>query len=86
MTRIDDISSIDAKDFPYVKLKMTKCRTCTITLHTSCGTGCSPITPVPEGAIAPNIYFEAKDSVGVGDSHLILELHSRISAKLILIA
>jgi flagellar hook assembly protein FlgD len=60
-----DVSSIDAESFPYLKLKMEN-----VDLHNY-----SPYqlrywmvtyTPVPEGAIAPNLYFESKDTAGVG--------------------
>lgn len=61
-----DISTIDAKDFPYVRMKMKnedlqhyspyQLRYWMLTYN-----------PVPEGAIAPNLYLEAKDSVGVGE-------------------
>ena len=60
-----DVSSIDAENFPYLKLKMENAD-----LHNY-----SPYqlrywmvnyTPVPEGAIAPNIYFSSKDTVESG--------------------
>jgi len=62
-----DISTIDAKDFPYVVMKMKnvdlqhyspyQLRYWMLTYN-----------PVPEGAIAPNLYLEAKDTVGVGEA------------------
>jgi len=60
-----DVSTIDAENFPYLKLKLENSD-----LHNY-----SPYqlrywmvtyTPVPEGAIAPNLYFESKDTAGVG--------------------
>ncbi len=60
-----DISSIDASQYPYVKLKMVSIDTVNY----------SPYqlkywrlyySPSPEGAIAPNIYFATKDTVSLG--------------------
>jgi hypothetical protein len=61
-----DISSINASDFPYVKLKM---KNADLQHYSPYQLRYWMLTynPVPEGAIAPNIYFEAKDSVGVGE-------------------
>lgn len=61
-----DISAIDAGEYPYLKLKLYskdkgeytpyQLRYWRVTYD-----------PVPEGAIAPNIYVNAKDSVDVGE-------------------
>jgi hypothetical protein len=61
-----DISSIDANDFPYVRLKM---KNADLQHYTPYQLRYWMLTynPVPEGAIAPNVYLDAKDSVGVGD-------------------
>jgi hypothetical protein len=61
-----DVSGINAATYPYVKLKLT-------TLDTSRFTPYQlrywriTYTPVPEGAISPNIYLKTKDSVDVGE-------------------
>jgi hypothetical protein len=61
-----DVSSIDALAYPYVKLRLN-------TLDTSHFTPYQlrywrvTYSPVPEGAIAPNIYLKTKDSVDVGE-------------------
>ncbi|HRF24368.1 MAG TPA: T9SS type A sorting domain-containing protein, partial [Chitinophagaceae bacterium] len=61
-----DVSSIDAVAYPYVKLRLN-------TLDTSHFTPFQlrywrvTYSPVPEGAIAPNIYLKTKDSVDVGE-------------------
>ncbi|HNO55655.1 MAG TPA: T9SS type A sorting domain-containing protein, partial [Chitinophagaceae bacterium] len=61
-----DVSSIDAVAYPYVKLRLN-------TLDTSHFTPYQlrywrvTYSPVPEGAIAPNIYLKTKDSVDVGE-------------------
>jgi hypothetical protein len=61
-----DVSSIDAVAFPYVKL----------ILRTADNTNYTPYqlrywrltyTPVPEGAIAPNLYLKVKDTLEVGE-------------------
>jgi hypothetical protein len=61
-----DVSSINAATYPYVKLK----------LRTFDKTNFTPYqlrywrityTPVPEGAISPNVYLKTKDSVELGE-------------------
>lgn len=61
-----DISSIDPGQYPYVKLKM---RTADNTHYTPYQLKYWRITynPVPEGAIAPNLYLKVKDTVEVGE-------------------
>lgn len=60
-----DISSIDVQQYPYLKLKM---RNMDSLYHTAYQLKYWMLTydPVPEGAIAPNIYFTTKDTVEVG--------------------
>ena len=62
-----DISSIDAKDFPYVRMKM---KNADLQHYSPYQLRYWMLTynPVPEGAIAPNLYLDAKDSVGVGEA------------------
>ncbi len=61
-----DISSVSPTQFPYL----------TLTLHTADSTYATPYqlkywrinyVPVPEGAIAPNIFLSGKDSVELGE-------------------
>lgn len=61
-----DISNIDAAQYPYLKLRM----------HNQDSVHLTPYqlkywrltyVPVPEGAIAPNYYFQSKDTVEVGE-------------------
>lgn len=61
-----DISSISAVEFPYLKLKL---RTKDKGHYTPFQLRYWRVTydPVPEGAIAPNIYASVKDSVDVGE-------------------
>jgi Peptidase family C25 len=61
-----DISSINAGTYPYVKLKM---RTQDSIHYTPYQLRYWRVTyiPVPEGAIAPNIYLKVKDTVDVGE-------------------
>ncbi|MEP7374129.1 MAG: C25 family cysteine peptidase [Chitinophagaceae bacterium] len=72
MTGIDindqdhDISSIDAKEFPFVRLKMKNADLQHYSPY-QLRYWMLTYTPVPEGAIAPNIYLDARDSVGVGE-------------------
>lgn len=61
-----DVSAVDPIEFPYVKIKL---RTADNTNYTPYQLKYWRITydPVPEGAIAPNIYLKVKDTVEVGE-------------------
>jgi hypothetical protein len=61
-----DISSFSAAAYPYMKLRMRNSDSVHYTPYQLSYwrlTG----TPVPEGAVAPNIYFTMKDTVDVGE-------------------
>lgn len=61
-----DISSVNATQYPYIKMRM-------FTKDTVAGTPYQlrywrlNYTPVPEGAVAPNIMFTMKDTVEIGE-------------------
>ncbi|MEO8404894.1 MAG: C25 family cysteine peptidase, partial [Chitinophagaceae bacterium] len=61
-----DISSIPVSQYPFVKLRMKNVDT---VYHTAYQLKYWMLTydPVPEGAIAPNLYFTTKDTVEVGE-------------------
>jgi hypothetical protein len=61
-----DVSTINATEFPFVRLKM---RTADNTHYTPYQLRYWRLTydPVPEGAIAPNLYLKTKDTVEVGE-------------------
>ncbi len=61
-----DISSVDAKTYPYAQLKL---RTQDSIKYTPYQLKYWELTysPAPEGAIAPNIFVQAKDTVDVGE-------------------
>lgn len=63
-----DVSSIDPLQYPYVKLRM---RTEDNVNFTPYNLRYWRVTyvPVPEGAIAPNLYFTGKDTVEVGEPY-----------------
>jgi hypothetical protein len=61
-----DISSISAIQFPYLKLKMRNQDSVKLTPYQLRYWRLTYI-PVPEGAIAPNLYFTSKDVVEVGE-------------------
>jgi hypothetical protein len=61
-----DISSINATQYPYLKLKMKNQDSVYLTPYQLRYWRLTYI-PVPEGAIAPNIYFTTKDVVEVGE-------------------
>jgi hypothetical protein len=60
-----DISNIDAQVYPYVKLKMKNQDRINYTPY-QLRYWLLTYNPAPEGAIAPNIYFAAKDSLSIG--------------------
>ncbi|MBC7950113.1 MAG: hypothetical protein H7Y42_19675 [Chitinophagaceae bacterium] len=61
-----DISNIDAVQYPYLRLKMKNQDSVHLTPYQLKYWRLTYI-PVPEGAIAPNIYFTTKDTVEVGE-------------------
>ncbi|HTD94660.1 MAG TPA: C25 family cysteine peptidase [Chitinophagaceae bacterium] len=61
-----DISSIDAKQYPYLRLQMQNMDTVHYTPF-QLRYWMLTYVPVPEGAIAPNLYFESKDTLEVGE-------------------
>lgn len=61
-----DISSIDANEFPYLQLKMANLDTVQFDPY-QLKYWMVTYNPVPEGAIAPNIYFTTRDTVEVGE-------------------
>lgn len=64
-TKSVDVSSIDAAEFPYVQLKMKNIDTVKATPYQLKFWRLN-YKPFPEGAVAPNIYFESKDTVEIG--------------------
>lgn len=61
-----DVSSVNANTYPYVKLRMRTRDTVNFTPYQLRYWRIS-YTPVPEGAIAPNLYLKVKDSVDIGE-------------------
>jgi len=61
-----DVSSIDASQYPYLKLFMSATDTTVFTPY-QLKYWRLYYDPVPEGVIAPNIYLDVKDTVGVGE-------------------
>jgi Peptidase family C25/CARDB len=61
-----DISGIDAAQYPYVKLKMRNSDSVNFTPY-QLQYWRLTYDPVPEGAIAPNLYYYGKDSVELGE-------------------
>jgi flagellar hook assembly protein FlgD len=61
-----DLSSVDVTENPFLKIRM---RNADHLHHTAYQLKSWTVTydPVPEGAIAPNIYFTTKDTVEVGE-------------------
>jgi len=62
-----DISDIDAKQYPYVKLKMRNLDSVNITPYQMNYWRVTSV-PAPEGAIAPNIFFQMDSVVDLGQS------------------
>ncbi|MCR6720916.1 MAG: hypothetical protein NVV59_11620 [Chitinophagaceae bacterium] len=61
-----DISSIDANEFPHLRLKMFNVDSIDYSAY-QLRYWMVTYNPVPEGAIAPNIYFTTRDTVEVGE-------------------
>jgi len=61
-----DVSSVDAKQFPYLKLKMRNIDSVTLTPY-QLKYWRIYYSPVPEGAIAPNISFTSRDTLELGE-------------------
>jgi hypothetical protein len=61
-----DISSVNVQDYPFLKLRMRNVDTL---YHTAWQLKYWMLTydPVPEGAIAPNLYFTTRDTVELGE-------------------
>lgn len=61
-----DISAINASQYPYLKLKMYTKDTAQLSPYqlSYWRLNCNP---VPEGAVAPNIYFKFKDTLELGE-------------------
>src|SRR6185295_18896842 len=64
--QVYDISSINATQYPFLKLKMRNQDSVKLTPY-QLRYWRLTYDPVPEGAIAPNIYFTSKDVVEVGE-------------------
>ncbi|MGZ8541271.1 MAG: putative type IX secretion system sortase PorU2, partial [Chitinophagaceae bacterium] len=62
---IYDLTSIDAQEYPYMKLKMVAMDTVKYTPY-QLKHWRLYYNPVPEGAVASNIYFTTKDTVSIG--------------------
>ena len=61
-----DISTIDAAEYPYIRLRMANQDTLNYNPF-QMRYWMVTYNPVPEGAIAPNIYFTTRDTVEVGE-------------------
>lgn len=61
-----DISSIDPVQYPYIKLKMNDEDRVNLTAY-QLRYWMLTYDPIPEGAIAPNLYFTTRDTVEVGE-------------------
>ncbi|MFN4315886.1 MAG: C25 family cysteine peptidase [Chitinophagaceae bacterium] len=61
-----DVSGIDAVEYPYIKLRMANQDTVNYDPY-QLRYWMVTYNPVPEGAIAPNLYFTTRDTVEVGE-------------------
>jgi len=75
-----DLSSVDVSTFPYLRLKMRNTDTVASTPYQLDFWRLNYV-PYPEGAIAPNIYFEMKDTVETGEIMKIGVAFKNISDK-----
>jgi hypothetical protein len=65
-----DVSSIDATEYPYLKLYFRSRDSANLTPY-QLKYWRLYYKPLPEGAIAPNIYFSSKDTVGTGQPYTL---------------
>ncbi|HEY8896302.1 MAG TPA: C25 family cysteine peptidase [Niastella sp.] len=65
-TRTMDISSVDSSKYPFIQLKMRNVDSVNVSPFQLKKWGVY-YEPVPEGSLAANIYFTAKDTVGLGE-------------------
>ncbi|MBI5372188.1 MAG: hypothetical protein HZA79_09220 [Sphingobacteriales bacterium] len=63
-----DVSSVDAESYPYLKLKMRSLDNVGFTPYQLRYWRITYV-PVPEGAVAPNLYLSVKDTVEVGEPY-----------------
>ena len=75
-----DISAIDAQEYPYLGLKMKNVDTADATPFQLKYWRVSYV-PYPEGALAPNIFFEGKDTADVGEKVKFGVVFKNISDK-----
>lgn len=66
-TRQFDLSSVDAKAYPYMKLKMRNADSIKLTPY-QLNYWRVYYKPVPEGAMAANVFLDVKDTVEVGET------------------
>ena len=64
--QVVDISGINASKYPFLKLSMRNSDTANLTPY-QLGYWRFTYVPAPEGAVAPNIFFEMKDTVDVAE-------------------
>jgi hypothetical protein len=61
-----DISSIDATQYPYVRLRMRAVDSVTLSPY-QLKSWQVTFDPVPEGAVAPNLFFVSRDTMEIGE-------------------
>lgn len=61
-----DVSSVNAEQYPYMKLRMVN-RDSVYATPYQLNYWRLTFDPVPEGAVAPNLYFSKKDTVDIGE-------------------
>ncbi len=79
-TKLQDVSSVDASEFPFIELRMRNVDTVTTTPYQLKYWRLN-YEPYPEGAIAPNIFFSFKDTVEMGELTKIGVAFKNISDK-----
>ncbi len=61
-----DISNVDATQFPFIKLHLTSVDSVSLTPY-QLKSWMVTYDPVPEGAVAPNLFFVSRDTMEVGE-------------------
>lgn len=65
-TKVFDISGIDATQYPFMRLKMRNIDSVTLTPY-QLSSWMVHFVPVPEGALAPNLFHSSKDTMEIGE-------------------
>jgi hypothetical protein len=79
-TKEFDVSGVDPNQYPFMRLRMRNIDSITLTPY-QLSSWMVLYTPVPEGALAPNVFLQAKDTLEVGEQLEFAVAFKNISDK-----